>query len=66
VIFISRYTLDTDEKVTSVKYYSIDDMLGYIGGLQSVFLMVMGFFLNKYSEISFFIKYSSALERIRF
>ena len=49
-----------------MKFYSVDELLQHIGGMQSVFLIGLGFFMTHYAEVSFIISHSSAYDRIKY
>jgi hypothetical protein len=49
VVFISRLQANVDLKIIDIKFYSIDELLGLIGGIQTVFLAIVGTFLSPLS-----------------
>ena len=42
VLFIGRLQVDIDFKKIDIKFYSMDDLLGYLGGIDSIFILLVG------------------------
>jgi len=65
LLFLWEFTGDyTFKRKVEIKYYALDELLGFAGGNLSLLLVFASYFLTPYSLVNFVISNSSKKEEI--
>ena len=66
IIFVWEFNHDNvNKRILNVKYYALDEILGFIGGNLSIVITIAAVFMNPFSLIDFVIDNSSKKEEIK-